>query len=77
MSADQVGLAVAELDVAVLELHLAAPRRLDLGAGELQAGLEGVEDLVVVVRPLVGGQGDGPGSGLPVIAREHSAQVLD
>src|SRR6185436_610601 len=56
VGADQVGLLVAELDVAVLELHPPLARRLDLGAAQLDPGLEGLEDLVVVQGAPVGGQ---------------------
>src|SRR6185436_20265467 len=53
VGADQPGLAVADLDEAVLELDPAHPRRLHLGAGEPQPRLERLQDVVVVPRPPV------------------------
>src|ERR1035437_5042938 len=49
------GLAVLNADEAVLDVDLAGSERLDLGAEELEAGLDLVEDEVLVKRgPVVG-----------------------
>src|SRR5215207_7478274 len=50
----QPDLAVLELRVAVLELRLAAAQRLDLGAGQHEAGLPLLEQVIAVGRLLVG-----------------------
>jgi len=50
------GVAVAELDEAFFELHLARARRLHLGALQGDARLEAIVDVVFVERPTVLGQ---------------------
>src|SRR5215207_11564095 len=50
----QPDLAALHLGVAVLELRLAAAQRLDLGAGEHEAGLPLLEQVVAVRSLLVG-----------------------
>ena len=58
---DQPDLAVVDAGVALGQLHLGLAQGLDLAALQGDAGLEGVEDLVVPPRLAVGG--DGPGAG--------------
>ena len=67
---DQIGLSVANLDMAVFELHLARAHRFYFCSDKHDAGLEGLENLVVVSRlavarePLVGlGPGHHLGAG--------------
>src|SRR3954453_10296537 len=71
VDADQEGLPVLEFDVAVLELLPPLARRLHLGAGQLDARLEGLQHLVVVPRPLVARQGADGVFGLGRHAGEH------
>src|SRR5205807_9665977 len=55
MRADKEGLAVVEVDVAVLQIHPPLAQRLDLGAGERDSCFELLEDEVVVKRLAIGG----------------------
>ena len=52
---DQPELAAAGVGVGLRDRRLAAAQRLDLGAGQRDAGLEGLADLVVETRPAVVG----------------------
>ena len=66
----QPQLAVAHLGVAVLDLRRAAAQRLDLGAGEHEAALPLLQQVVAVGRLLVGSY---VGHGLQLYGREIGA----
>ena len=51
----QPHLAVFRPGVGILEVDPASPDRLDLGAGEDQASLKGILDMVIVIRLAVDG----------------------
>ena len=53
--ADEPGLAVADLRVRLPELGPAVAQRLHLGAGQLETGLDALEEVVVVPRAAVVG----------------------
>src|SRR5437879_13747714 len=54
VAAQKPTLPIADGGVAVLEVHQAGPERLDLGAPEHQAGLDRLENLVLVPGATVG-----------------------
>jgi hypothetical protein len=56
MHPDQERLAVADLDETILELDLAAPGGFDLGAEQLDSGLEAVMDVIFMESSSVAGQ---------------------
>src|SRR5436305_1609612 len=76
VGADEVRLPVPEFDVAVLELHPPLAHGFHLGAGQLDARLEGLQHLIVVPRPLVARQGAHRVFGLGRHAGEHTPTLL-
>ena len=57
LRAEEPGLAVLHQDVAVHDARAPGTEGLDLPPLQLQAGLEALVDEIVVVRPLVEGDG--------------------
>src|SRR5215470_11931425 len=70
---EQPDLASARVGVGFPDARLAAPQRLDLAAGERNAGLEHLADLVVEARLAV--VGDDPQ--FAVCFRRHQISLLD
>lgn len=64
------GLVALDGDVGVSKVHPVGANRLDLGAGEDDAGVEGLEDVVVVARTAVVGNG-------VLVGHWRPAQVAD